>query len=173
MILAAAGPVRASTIRPYRKSRPVALIAWPCKAGGQAAEHSLEFVLEGQGSEFSRRRGRTSSQTVRSEGTQEVHQVLLLRRREHVKTVDHVVGLRSGIAVAGVAEVVFDRRHDIAGAAVVHEEDPLANAPEGRAPEHVTGGSSLSDAVGETIAHVVDKDVRENIHLLIAQGVDV
>src|SRR5206468_2384550 len=66
-------------------------------------------------------------------------------------------------AVPVVAVVLADRPEQSAvggvGAAVVEEEDPLPDAPERSAAELVGSGPALADEVGQSLTHVVDREV--------------
>ena len=44
-------------------------------------------------------------------------------------------------------------------AAVVEEEDALANAPERRGAEFIRTGRALGDVIGQTSAHVMDEQI--------------
>src|SRR5258705_12230440 len=59
-----------------------------------------------------------------SQRAQEIHDRLLVVTRQQVEVVNHVVGFRSA------ARVLLDRSVDVAGAAVVQEEQTLADAPQ-------------------------------------------
>lgn len=52
-----------------------------------------------------------------------------------------------------------NRSHKVAGAAIVQEEDPLANAPERRRAKFITAGLALADAVRQPSAHVMQSEV--------------
>ena len=51
---------------------------------------------------------------------------------------------------------------------VVKEKDPLSKAPEWRGPELVRRGLALTDVVGEAGPHLVDRQIGEKRHGLIA-----
>jgi len=55
------------------------------------------------------------------------------------------------------------------GAAIVQEENALADAPEWRGAEFVADGGTLGNIVRETRAHVVDEQVGVEIRGLIAE----
>jgi len=91
------------------------------------------------------------------EGAEEIQQVLLLLGVEVLEVVDYGVGFGAlaGVLVNGVDE--------IGGAAIVEEEDALAESPEGRGAEFVGCGGALGDAVGEIRAHVMDEQIGEEV----------
>src|SRR6184192_3216893 len=106
-----------------------------------------------------RRRSPAGPFSPRLQRSQEVEDVLPLSGREGVEPRDDGVRLGAG------ARMLLDRPEDTAvgrsGAAVVEEEDPLAGAPQGSAAELVRPGVALRHAVGESAAHVVDREVAE------------
>src|SRR5207245_9328978 len=51
----------------------------------------------------------------------------------------------------------------------MQEEEPLPQPPQRGGPELCGARRSLSDAIGEPRAHVVDQEVREEMHGLIAK----
>src|SRR5207247_10541723 len=52
------------------------------------------------------------------------------------------------------------------------EEQPLAKAPQRRCPEFVWCGLALNDVVREPWAHLVEREVGEQTHRLVAQRFD-
>ena len=52
---------------------------------------------------------------------------------------------------------------DIVGPAVMEEEDPLADTPERRGAKFPTSSQALRHALGQSIAHVMYEQVREEI----------
>ena len=58
----------------------------------------------------------------------------------------------------------LDRREQIIGAAVMQEEHALSDPPQRRGAELVRAGRTLTDAVGQPRAHVVDEQVGEQVH---------
>src|SRR5271170_7177407 len=84
-----------------------------------------------------------------------------------VELADYAVGLRAGAGMGldGVEQAAIGR----SGAAVMEEENALANAPERSGAELIGTGRALGDVVGKTRAHVVDQQVGKQRHLLIAQ----
>src|SRR5690348_17015846 len=96
-----------------------------------------------------------------SERAQEVDQVLLVPWRQRVEVPDHAVRL------GAVAAMRLDGGDDVAGAAVVQEEDPLSHAPERRAAEFLAIRIALADAVGER-ADGMDSEIAERLEGLPA-----
>src|SRR5947209_3763521 len=95
---------------------------------------------------------------------QEVQDVLLLG---HGKVVE--IGLcRVGFGPRAV--VGFDRSIQVFGAAVVQEEDPLSQAPQGSRAELVSTRATLGDVVVQRRTHVMDLQVAEQIGSGAAQA---
>ena len=65
-----------------------------------------------------------------------------------------------------------DGHQQIRGSPVVQEKDPLSETPERRRPELVRRSLALNDVVGEAGTHLVERDVGEQVHGLVAQGGD-
>ena len=65
-----------------------------------------------------------------------------------------------------------DRLAQVRGAPVVQEEQPLSQSPQGSGAKLPPARLSLGDPVGQPRAHVVDQEVGEEIHRLIAQRGD-
>jgi len=63
-------------------------------------------------------------------------------------------------------------RQEVVCAAIVQEEDSLADAPEGRTAKFLRACPALGNAIREACSHVMDQQVGEEIHRLIAQGGD-
>ena len=55
----------------------------------------------------------------------------------------------------------------IAGLAVMEEEDPLSNAPQWGCAEHIALCETLRDAIGKAWTHVVQEEIREQIDRLV------
>ena len=58
---------------------------------------------------------------------------------------------------------------DIAGPPVMEEEDPLADTPERRGAKFPASSQALRHALGESIAHVMYEQVREEIDWPVLQ----
>ena len=86
-----------------------------------------------------------------SERPQEVDDVLLLLRVQTVEVVDDL------ICLALAALVIFDRLNQIARPPVMHEKDPLTDAPERGCSELIGACGALRDAVCKVSSHVVDE----------------
>jgi hypothetical protein len=93
------------------------------------------------------------------EGTEECDQVLLLCRSESVECGYDRISFRADLACSAWTGMQSNRSHKVAGAAVVQEEYPLANAPERRRAELVRTGLTLAYAVRQPCAHVMQSEV--------------
>ena len=89
--------------------------------------------------------------------------ILLLGCREVLEVIHHFSGLGAR------AGMVRDRRQQVARAAVVEEEYPLSQAPQGRGTELIAPGGPLRYVVGESGAHVVNLQVGEGVDRSTAQ----
>ena len=87
------------------------------------------------------------------EGTQKGEQVLLLGGREPLEVPDDLVGLAASTAVG------FDGFHQIAGAAIMQEEEALADTPQGRGAKLLRTRPSLRDPVCEALPHAVQQKI--------------
>ena len=58
---------------------------------------------------------------------------------------------------------------DIVGPAVMKKEDPLADTPERRGAKFPTSSQALRHALGQSIAHVMHEQVREEIDRPVLQ----
>src|ERR1700721_990463 len=91
--------------------------------------------------------------TKQSQRTQEVQQILLRAGTEVFEI------LLYGIGFAAVAGMGIDRLKQASRAAIVEQEDPLPETPQGCGVELVAAGASLGDVVRQTCPHVMDLDV--------------
>src|SRR5437899_1219511 len=73
------------------------------------------------------------------------------------------------VAAAAMGE---DGLHQVIRAAIVQEEDSLAEAPERRGPELVAPRNPLDDVVGQPRPHIVDQQVREEVDVLVPESTD-
>ena len=96
---------------------------------------------------------------------QKIQQVLSLRVRERVEPANHLDGFRP------VAGVRLDRFQQVGRASIVQEENALADAPQRRAAELIRACVPLRDAIVKTLAHVMQHQIREQIHLRIRHAV--
>jgi hypothetical protein len=88
-------------------------------------------------------------------GPQEIGEVLLIAGLHSAESRDHRIRLRPGACVGG------DGDDDVRRAAVVEEEEALPYAPEGRASELIRPGCALGDAIRQSAAHAVKREIRE------------
>ena len=65
------------------------------------------------------------------------------------------------VSFGALAGVFLNGVQEIRGAAIVKEENALAEAPQRRRAEFVWSGVALRDAVREIRAHVVDQQIRK------------
>ena len=91
--------------------------------------------------------------TEQSQRTQEVQQILLLAGTEVIEI------LLYGIGFAAIAAMVIDRPNQAGRAAIVEQEDPLPETPQGSGAELVAAGAALGDVVCQACPHVMDLDV--------------
>jgi hypothetical protein len=99
-----------------------------------------------------RRRGadvRAPGRERSSERAEEVEQILFLALVEAVELIDHRICLRRPEPAVAIASMGSDRVDKVARAAVVEEEDALAEAPQRGGPELVAPGRALQDVVGQ------------------------
>src|SRR5580704_3920971 len=59
----------------------------------------------------------------------------------------------------------FDGLQQVAGAAVMQEEDPLTDAPQRSRAELIRSGATLVDSIRQVRAHVVNREIRERVEL--------
>src|SRR5947209_2483074 len=101
---------------------------------------------------------------ITSETSEEIQNVLLLRRTEQIEIAFDGNGLGTGTVVS------FDRRQQVLGAAVVHEEDALPEAPQRRGAELIAAGAALRHVVIQRRAHVMNLDVAEEVRRRTAEA---
>ena len=77
--------------------------------------------------------------------------------------------LNDSIGLATRTLVLFYSLHQAACPSVMKEKDALPDTPERGGSELVGTGATLRDAVRKTFTHVVDKDIREEIHRLVGE----
>jgi len=95
---------------------------------------------------------------------QKVQQILLLLLGQMVVVVDHAIGFRAG------AGVLRDGLYQVLRAAVVQEEDALAQSPQWCGAEFIRSGAPLNDVVRQSRTHVMYGEIGEEIRLDIAQS---
>ena len=93
------------------------------------------------------------------ERSQEIQQVLLIRFRKLVEIRYDCICFRRVGRSATAALMLANRSDQVIGAAVMQEEDALAESPQGRRTELARPGLPLTDAVGEIGTHIVDQQI--------------
>src|SRR5208282_215310 len=101
---------------------------------------------------------------------QKVQNVLNLRRAERVEVVDHGVGFRATVLLAGIATalaltgaaetVVSDGLQQVRRASVVQEKQTLTDAPQRSRAELIRPGRALVDTVRQFRAHMMEREIR-------------
>ena len=71
------------------------------------------------------------------------------------------------MGLAASALVRPDSFHQVRCTSIVEEEDALPDAPKRGGPELVRAGGALGNAVGQALAHVVNKEVGKKVHCLV------
>src|SRR5262245_56092157 len=104
--------------------------------------------------------------------TQKVENVLLLAVQERIEVLDHDVCFGSIEGEDASAAMREDRRLQVRRSSIVQEEQPLSQPPQRGGAKLRWSGLSLPDAIGQAWAHVVNQQVGEKIHRLIAQRHD-
>src|SRR5882762_3121288 len=95
---------------------------------------------------------------------QEVDHVLLLLGAQVEEVVHHP------IRFAAFAGMQADCVNQVSGPPVVQEEDALANTPQRRGPKFVRSCRALSNAVRQSLPHVMHQQIGEQVHRLARQG---
>src|SRR5262245_2837280 len=101
--------------------------------------------------------------------SQKVQQVLLLGRGERSIALDDGIGLGSRQAPVLTTRVPFDRLDEVAGPAVVQEEQALTQAPQRRRSKFIRPRVALRDVVGQAGAHPMEQEVGIQQHRPLAQ----
>jgi len=100
--------------------------------------------------------GCTSGEGVRQlEGAQEIDDFLLRLSAQLIEVFD------GPISLAAMTLVSPDGLKQVGRSSIMEEEDALSDAPERSSSELVGARATLSNAVGQTFAHMVHKKVRE------------
>src|ERR1700751_3151310 len=94
---------------------------------------------------------------------QKIDHFLLFLRVQLIKLFDDLIGLAAG------AFVRANGLDQVGRATIMQEENALSRAPEGSCTKLVRTRAALGDAVLESYAHVVDEEVRKQIHCLIGE----
>ena len=90
-------------------------------------------------------------ETLELQAAQEVQEVLLFSLRELVEVVDDRVRFRRSERRVPRALVRLDRLDEVLRPAVVQEEDPLTDTPQGSASKLASVGYTLADIVEITL----------------------
>jgi hypothetical protein len=90
---------------------------------------------------------------------QEVDNVLLLARLQVIESVDDLGSLRANLPSGAITCMQLNGSHNVIGAAVMQEEDPLTRAPQRRGAEFIALRLTLADAVRQSRAHVMQRKV--------------
>jgi hypothetical protein len=108
---------------------------------------------------------------------QEIQNRLLIARAQFEKVVDYLVRLRGEAeqsrengAWLGAYEktaMVQDRLEQIAGPAIVQEEQSLAEAPQRRSAELIAARQSLADVIRQKRSHMMESKIGVGMNLLI------
>jgi hypothetical protein len=109
---------------------------------------------------------------LRLQGTQKVKNVLLLIVPERIEVPDDCVRFRGVAGKETPALVCANRLPQIRGSSVMQEEKPLSQSPQRGGAKFPGARLSLRDSIGQPWAHVMDQQVGEEIHRLVAQRSD-
>src|SRR5579871_833906 len=93
--------------------------------------------------------------------TQEVQEILLIVGADQVIQINGDVGLRS------VAAMSMNGANQIAGAAVMEEEETLSNTPQRSGAELASIRISLRHAILQACSHIMYGDIGEGVECLI------
>jgi hypothetical protein len=66
--------------------------------------------------------------------------------------------------------VGLDCGQKVIGSSVVQEKCPFADSPERSRPEHITLSQPLRNVIGETAAHVVNRQIGVEMRRLVLEG---
>jgi len=109
---------------------------------------------------------------LRLQGTQKVENVLLLIVPELIENPDDCVRFRCVKGKETPAAMRLDRLAQVRRSSVMQEEQPLSQTPQRGGAKLPGARLSLRDSVGQPWAHVMDQQVGEEIHRLVAQRSD-
>jgi hypothetical protein len=109
---------------------------------------------------------------LRLQGTQKVKNVLLLIVPERIEVPDDCVRFRGIAGKETPALVRANRLPQIRGSSVMQEEKPMSQSPQRGGAKFPGARLSLRDSIGQPWAHVMDQQVGEEIHRLVAQRSD-
>jgi hypothetical protein len=108
----------------------------------------------------------------RLQGTQKVENVLLLIVAERIEISDDYVRFRCVKGKETPAAMRLDRFAQVRGSPVMQEEQPLSQSPQRGSAKFPGARLSLRDSIGQPWAHIMDQQVGEEIHRLVAQRSD-
>ena len=134
----------------------------PCQALRNAAWHLFLLIQMNAGFPVA----------LRLQGTQKVKKVLLLIVPERIEVPDDCVRFRGVAGKETPALVRANRLPKIRGSSVMQEEKPMSQSPQRGGAKFPGARLSLRDSIGQPWAHVMDQQVGEEVHRLIAQGGD-
>src|SRR5271154_4498112 len=100
---------------------------------------------------------------AKSERSQKIKNVLLLPGPQIVELLNDRIRLTTG------ATVRLDCHEQVAGPAVMHEKDPLTDAPQGCAPELIWARGALGNTVRQALAHVMHQQIGVEVDRLSGQ----
>src|SRR5262249_1339837 len=122
---------------------------------GPLREEGLQIWVSRQRYGESRKGSAPAPNGLRLQAPQEVQQVLLVRRGQRSIALDDAVRLGGGKAPILAPRVSFDRFDQVAGAAIVQEEQALPQAPQRRGSKFVRPRVALHDVVGQARAPAI------------------
>ena len=94
--------------------------------------------------------------------------ILLLVFPEVIEVPDYAVCFRCFTGPEASAFVRSNRLEQVRRTSIMQKEEPLSQPPQWGCPKLSWPRLSLSDAVGQTWAHVVNQQVGEKVHSLVA-----
>jgi hypothetical protein len=109
-------------------------------------------------------RATAASTKLSSKRAQEVQQGLLIGLAQLIEVCDHLIGFRPR------ARVLRDSCHEVVAAAVMQEEQALADTPQRRRPELLAIGIALGNVVSEPRPHSVEGKVTEWLEPHVAES---
>ena len=92
--------------------------------------------------------------------------------RQRIESIDDRVRLGSRIGSVAVAAMRLDGRQQVVSPPVMQEERALAQSPQRGRAEFIARRQALDDVIRQSRTHVVQGDVREQPHVLVAQRRD-
>ena len=144
--------------QPQRGERPRQETRWQTHDSNQTVFLIRIFCQQNSGETLPR-----PARIRKLQRAQEVQNLLLLIS---VEVAEILLDCGGFAAMAGVRR---DSRVQVGGAAIVQQEDPLPQSPQGRCAELIAARAPLRDVVRQAAAHVMYFDIRERRHWSIAQ----